>query len=115
MTGRRTLAIIVSAALTASLVSVMTGSDVEAAKTKSMVRCDGEVATKVGTPGNDRILHETGVLFAEIADAGPPGDGTDDLFVKESASDPDPVHRIEMSQPQTPAVDDFFIDVEFYD
>ncbi len=58
---------------------------------------------------------ESGVLFAEITDAGPPGDGTDDLFVKESASDPDPAYRIEMSLAQRPAIDDFFIDVEFLD
>ncbi len=55
MTGRRTLAILASSALTASLASVAMGSDAEAADKKPRVKCDGKVATKVGTKRADVI------------------------------------------------------------
>ncbi len=52
---RRTLAILASAALTASLATATLASDVDAAKRKPVVKCDGKVATKVGTKRPDVI------------------------------------------------------------
>ena len=64
MTGstRRILAILVSAALTASLATIALASDVDpAAKArKPKVKCDGVVATKVGTPRRDVIRGTAG-------------------------------------------------------
>ena len=57
MTGhpiRRALAVLAAAALVAAVASTALAGDVDQAG-KRKVKCDGKVATKVGTPGNDVI------------------------------------------------------------
>ena len=46
---RRALAVLAAAALTATLASTVIAAEVEPAAKKSAVKCDGKVATKVGT------------------------------------------------------------------
>ena len=59
MTGhpiRRTVAVLCAAVLTTALAGSAFAADVEpAAKQKPVYKCAGKVATKVGTPGRDRI------------------------------------------------------------
>ena len=55
-TIHRTVAVLAAAALTTTLVSTALASEADPAKTDSrVVKCDGKVATKVGTAGRDII------------------------------------------------------------
>ncbi len=53
---RQAVAVLAAAALTATLVSSALAADPEVAAGKPAAKCDGKVATKVGTPGNDTLV-----------------------------------------------------------
>ena len=57
---RGTVAVLAAAVLTASLVSTALAADPEVAARKPAVKCDGKVATKVGTPGDDTLVGTAG-------------------------------------------------------